>query len=267
MNRWGTSRLFKLSSQVAVFVAAIVIWELASVTGLLATNSVPSAAATGRKLWELLGTSYLWDAVGNTFQGWGLGVLVGSGLALVVGTLLGRSWFAFASVIPVIEFLKTVPTIAILPLVIVVLGPTMQMKVFLVAWGIFWALTIQVIYGVRAVDPVVRDNARILQLRGWRLFTTVTLPSAAPFIATGMRVAAAVGLILAIIAELIGGSVGLGLNILVAENAGPTELPSMYVYILMTGVVGIAVTAVFTVLERRVLHWHESQRNLREVGA
>jgi ABC-type nitrate/sulfonate/bicarbonate transport system permease component len=267
MGRWGTSRLFKLSTQVTVFVCAIVLWELASLTGLLSRNSFPSAIDIGSKLWELVQSSYLWTAVGLTFQGWAMGVATGSVLAILVGTLLGRSRFAYASVIPVVEFLKTVPTIAILPLVIVVLGPTMQMKVFLVTWGIFWALTIQVIYGVRAVDPVVRDNARILQLRGWRLFTTVTLPSAAPYVATGMRVAAAVGLILAVIAEMIGGAAGLGLNILIAVNAGPTELPAMYVYILMTGLVGIAVTALFTILERRALHWHESQRNLREVGA
>ncbi|MEO7124086.1 MAG: ABC transporter permease [Lacisediminihabitans sp.] len=246
---------------------AVVLWELASLTGLLSRTSFPSAWEIGIKFVELIQSSYLWIAVGQTFAGWAMGVGAGAVLAIAVGTLLGRSRFAYASVIPVVEFLKTVPTIAILPLVIVVLGPTMQMKVFLVAWGIFWALTIQVIYGVRAVDPVVRDNARILQLSGWRLFTTVTLPSAAPYVATGMRVAAAVGLILAVIAEMIGGSAGLGLNILVSVNAGPTELPSMYVYILMTGLVGIAVTALFTVIERRMLHWHESQRNLREVGA
>lgn len=250
-----------------MFAGAVVLWELASLTGLLSRTSFPSAWEIATKFVELIQSSYLWTAVGQTFAGWAMGVGVGAVLAIALGTLLGRSRFAYASVIPVVEFLKTVPTIAILPLVIVVLGPTMQMKVFLVAWGIFWALTIQVIYGVRAVDPVVRDNARILQLRGWRLFTTVTLPSAAPFVATGMRVAAAVGMILAVIAEMIGGAAGLGLNILVSVNAGPTELPSMYVYILMTGLVGIAVTALFTVLERRMLHWHESQRNLREVGA
>jgi ABC-type nitrate/sulfonate/bicarbonate transport system permease component len=266
MRRWGTSPLFKLSSQVMVFVGVIVLWELASVTGLLPRDSFPSTVDVGSQLWVLLQSPYLWGAVGQTFQGWAMGIVIGSVLAVIVGALLGRNWFAFASVIPVIEFLKTVPTIAILPLVIVVLGPTLHMKVFVVAWGIFWPLVIQVIYGVRAVDPVVRDNARVLQLRGWRLFTTVTLPSAAPYVATGMRVAAAVGLILAVIAELIGGAPGLGLNILVAENAGPSELPAMYVYILMTGVVGILVTALFTLLERRMLHWHESQRNLREIG-
>lgn len=266
MSSWTTSRLFKVSSQVVVLVAAIAVWEIASVTGILDKRSFPSVGEIGKELGSQLQSAYLWTAVGQTLQGWALGVGLGAVLALLVGTLLGRSWFAYASVIPVIEFLKTVPTIAILPLVIVVFGPTMQMKIFLVAWGIFWAFTIQVIYGVRAVDPVVRDNARIMHLRGFRLFMTVTLPSAAPFLATGMRVAAAVGLILAVIAELIGGAAGLGLNILTAENAGPTELPSMYVFILMTGVVGIAVTALFTIAERRLLHWHESQRSLREAG-
>ena len=261
--RSAQSRIFAVSTQVAVLVAAIAVWQACSWAGVLPADSFPSVADIGSELALLLQSSYLWTAVGQTLQGWGTGLLLGGGLALLVGTVLGRNWFAYASVMPVIEFLKTVPTIAILPLVIVVFGPTMEMKVFLVAWGIFWALTIQVIYGVRAVDPVVRDNARILHLKGFRLFATVTLPSAAPFLATGLRVAAAVGLILTVIAELIGGAAGLGLNILTAENAGPSELPAMYSYILMTGVVGILVTALFTVVERRVLHWHESQRNLR----
>lgn len=259
----ASSKIFTVSSQVAVMVGAAVIWQLCSWTGFLPADSFPSVGEIGSEMALLVQSSYLWVAVGQTLQGWAMGLLVGGTLALVVGTILGRNWFAYASVMPVIEFLKTVPTIAILPLVIVVFGPTMEMKVFLVAWGIFWALTIQVIYGVRAVDPVVRDNARILQLRGFRLFATVTLPSAAPFLATGLRVAAAVGLILTVIAELIGGAAGLGLNILTAENAGPSALAGMYSFILMTGVVGIFVTAIFTVVERRVLHWHESQRNLR----
>ncbi|MGH3625954.1 MAG: ABC transporter permease, partial [Sciscionella sp.] len=170
-------------------------------------------------------------------------------------------------VIPVVEFLKTVPAIAILPLVIIVFGATMEMKIFLVAFAVLWPLTIQVIYGVRAVDPLVRDTAKALQLRGLRRFGTITMPSAAPFIATGLRVAAATGLILAVIAELVGGAQGLGLNILTAENAGPSALPMMYAYILVTGVAGVVLTGLLTVLERRLLHWHESQRNRTSASA
>lgn len=248
-----------------VFAAALGIWQLLSSTGELAADSFPSMTATVSELGRQLGSSELWITVRQTLQGWAIGVLIGSAAAIVLGTLLGSNRFAYLSVIPVIELLKTVPAIAILPLVIIVFGATIKMKIFLVAFGVAWPLIIQVIYGVRSVDPVVRDTARVLRVRGLRRFASVTLPSAAPFIATGLRIAAATGLILAVIAELIGGAPGLGLQILTAQNAGPSQLPTLYAYILVTGFLGVVITGLFTVLERRLLHWHESQRN--RVGA
>jgi len=88
----------------------------------------------------------------------------------------------------------------------------------------------------------------------------VIMPSAAPFIATGLRVAVAVALIVDIIAELIGGGTGVGERILVAENAGPSAYPVMYAYIVVAGVLGVVLAGAFTVAERYVLHWHEAQR-------
>ncbi|GIH15341.1 ABC transporter permease [Rugosimonospora africana] len=251
----------RIAARVGVFVLALALWQVLSATGVLSKDSFPTMTSTVSALGHQLGTRELWAAVGQTLQGWALGMLIGGGLAIVVGSLLGYSRFAYRSVIPVIEVLKTVPAIAILPLAIIIFGATMQMKLFLVSFGIFWPLTIQVIYGVRAVDPVVRDTAQVLQVRGLRRFGVVTLPSAAPFLATGLRVAAATGLILAVIAELIGGAAGLGLGVLTAENAGPSELPDMYALILVTGLLGVVVTGAFMAAERRLLHWHESQRN------
>lgn len=257
----STGPVVRVVARVAVFVLALLLWEVLGATGVLSKSSFPSMTSTLAKLWHQLGTADLWSAVAQTLQGWAIGMLIGGGLAIVVGALLGYNRFAYRSIIPVVEFLKTVPAIAILPLAIIIFGATMKMKLFLVAFGIFWPLIIQVIYGVRAVDPVVRDTARVLQLRGLRRFGVITLPSAAPFIATGLRVAAATGLILAVIAELIGGANGLGLSILTAENAGPSELPDLYAYILVTGLIGVVLTGVFVAVERRALHWHESQRN------
>jgi ABC-type nitrate/sulfonate/bicarbonate transport system permease component len=248
-------------SQIGVFVAALLLWEVASAVGIFPRSSFPSMTDTLSELVADLQTADLWHSVAMTLQGWAIGVFIGSVLALSLGTLIGINLFAYRSVIPVVEFLKTIPVIAIVPLAIIVYGPTMKMKVFLVAFTVFWPLVIQVVYGVRAVDPVVRDTARIMKLGLVRRITTVTMPSAAPFIATGMRLAAAVGLIVAVIAELIGGAAGLGSSILQAQNAGPSELPRLYSFILMTGVVGVVVTGIFSLVESRVLHWHESQRN------
>ena len=107
---------------------------------------------------------------------------------------------------------------------------------------------------------MVRDTASVLRLRGPRKFALVIMPSAAPFIATGLRVAVAVALIVDIVAELIGGS-GVGERILLAENAGPSAYPDMYAYIVVAGVLGVLLAGAFTVGERHVLHWHESQRS------
>jgi len=256
-----------VAARVLVVLMVLGGWQYVAVSGVLGKDAFPTMTGTLAELARQLGSHDLWLAVWATVRGWALGVLIGGSLAIVVGTLLGLNRFAYLSVIPVVEFVKTVPVIAILPLAIVVWGATLQMKVFLVAFGVFWPLTIQVIYGVRAVDPVVRDTAVVLRLRGLRKFVGVTLPSAAPFIATGLRVAAAVGLILAVIAELIGGAPGLGLSILTSVNAGPSRLPATYAFILVTGIAGVIVTSSFAFLEQRLLHWHESQRNLASKAA
>jgi ABC-type nitrate/sulfonate/bicarbonate transport system permease component len=252
-----------LASRLVVLGAALGLWQTLSATGVLRADEFPSMTSTMRALADQLTTSQLWTAVRDTIASWAIGLLIGGGSAIVVGAVLGLNRFAYRSAIPVIEFFKTIPAVAILPLVILKFGPTLQMKYVLVAFGVFWPLTIQVIYGVRSIDPIVRDTATVLQVRRLRRFFVVTLPSAAPFIATGLRVSAAVGLILSVVAELIGGASGIGLNILNSENSGPSAYPIMYAYIFVAGTLGVLLAGIFALGERWVLHWHESQRNVK----
>jgi ABC-type nitrate/sulfonate/bicarbonate transport system permease component len=246
--------------RLAVLAAALGLWQGLSAAGVIRADEFPSMSQTATALWDLITQSVLWSAVGETLEGWALGLVIGVAAALLLGTLIGMNGFAYRSVIGVIEFFKAIPVIAILPIGLVLWGATLTMKFALVAFAVFWPLVIQVCYGVRSLDPVARDTTTVLQVRGPRKFFTVTLPSAAPFIATGLRVAVAVALIVDIIAELIGGGSGVGERILVAENAGPSQYPQMYAYIVVAGVLGILLAGAFTVAERYVLHWHESQR-------
>jgi ABC-type nitrate/sulfonate/bicarbonate transport system permease component len=258
-----TQRTTTILLRIGAVAVALALWQAVTAGGVLDPDQFPTMTSTFAALLELVRTDGFWQAVRDTLSGWAMGMLIGSALAVVLGSILGLSRFAYRSVIPVIEFLKTVPVVAILPLAILLFGTSLRMKYFLVAFGILWPLTIQVIYGVRAVDPVVRDTAAALQLRGLRRFGLVTLPSAAPFVATGLRIAAATALILEIVTELIGGGAGLGLRILIVQNSGPTAFDTMYALIVVTGILGVLLTGVFAMLERRVLHWHESQRNIR----
>jgi ABC-type nitrate/sulfonate/bicarbonate transport system permease component len=252
--------------RLAVLAAALGLWQGLSAAGAIRADEFPSMTQTAAALWGLASSSTLWPAVGETLEGWAIGLAIGVAAALLIGTLIALNGFAYRSVIGVIEFFKAIPVIAILPVGLVLWGATLTMKFALVAFAVFWPLVIQVCYGVRSIDPVVRDTATVLRVRGPRRFLVVVLPSAAPFIATGLRVAVAVALIVDIIAELIGGGTGVGERILVAENAGPSQYPQMYAYIVVAGLLGVLLAGTFTLAERYVLHWHESQRAVRAEG-
>src|SRR5579875_13530 len=252
--------LGRLAARLTVLAAALGLWQALSESGLIRADEFPSMTATVAALGHQLAGAALWAAVGDTMAAWVVGLLLGGGCAIAVGTLIGLNGFALRSVTPVVEFFKTIPVIAVLPIALVLWGTTLTMQYVLVAFAVFWPLVIQVFYGVRSMDPTVRDTATVLQVRGGRRFFVVVLPSAAPFIATGLRVSAAVALIIAIIAELIGGGSGVGVRILTAENSGPTAYPVMYAYILVAGLLGVGLAGAFALAERRFLHWHESQR-------
>ncbi|MFI5622910.1 ABC transporter permease [Nocardioides sp. NPDC051685] len=242
--------------------AAVLLAQVVTSNGLFRPDQFPTPFATFQAFADALTTSTMWSAVSATLQTWSVGLFIATALALVVGALLASNDFAFRSASPVIEIFKAIPAIAILPLVILVLGSTPPMKVFLVAFGVFWPLLIQVIYGMRSVDPTVLDTAKVSRVRGVRKFLVVTVPSAAPYIATGLRIASANALILAVVSELVGGAEGIGRIILQSQSAGASAYPRMYAYVLISGLLGLLLTGAFFLIEKKALHWHESQRNL-----
>ena len=159
---------------------------------------------------------------------------------------------------PAIEFLRPIPSVALIPLAILVYGTGLQSKVFLVAFASIWPLLIQTIYGARDLDPIALETARSFRIRRSDRILRVTLMGAVPYIATGLRISSATALILAITAELIVGSAGLGREINIARQGGAVDI--MYALIVTTGLVGWGLNSLFAAGERRVLHWHPSHR-------
>ncbi|MEF2976032.1 ABC transporter permease [Subtercola sp. YIM 133946] len=245
----------------------LLLWQAVTASGIVRASAFPTMTDTVAQLGRELVTPTLWSAVGLTLIAWLIGMIITIALGLVVGVLLAFSDFAARSAAPVIEIVKAIPAIAILPLVILTIGSNLTMKVFLICFAAFWPFVIQVIYGVRSMDPVVLDTSKALGVRGVRRFFSVIVPTASPYLVTGMRIASAQALILAIISEIVGGADGVGRQILLAENNGSDSYPTMYAYILVAGFLGLALTGGFFLLERRVMHWHESQRNIRANGA
>ncbi|GAA3752470.1 ABC transporter permease [Microbacterium kribbense] len=247
----------------AAVLIVLLLWQGVTSAGIVSPVQFPTMAESMTALWHEIVSGRVWSAVGATLLGWVIGMVITTVLGIAVGTALAFNRFALRSAAPVIEIFKAIPAIAILPLVILVAGSTLPMKVFLICFAAFWPFVIQVIYGVQSMDPVVLDTSRALGVRGVRRFFSVSIPSASPYLVTGMRIASAQALILAVVAEIVGGAEGIGRNILLAENSGTSAYPTMYAYILVSGLLGITLTGAFFLLERRLMHWHESQRNIR----
>lgn len=240
--------------------ALLVVLEVLSRTGVLSRDSFPPVSEIYRSLSGLVGGTPFWVEVGRTMQGWAVGLCVAVLLAVPIGMLLGSSRIAFAMSRLVIEFLRPVPSVALIPLAVLVYGSGHEMKVFLVAFATFWPILFQTIYGVQDVDPVARDTARSYGLGPMARFVHITLPSAAPYIATGLRIASAIALILALTAELVVGAPGLGRAIAVSQISG--SITQMYALILATGLIGWGLNSLFKAVERRLLRWHPSHREV-----
>ena len=114
------------------------------------------------------------------------------------------------------------------------------------------------LYGVRSVDPIALETGASFRLTPTQRFVYIRVPGSLPLIATGVRVAATIALVVSVVAELVGGAAGLGNEILKAESSNAVVL--MYALILTTGLLGMAVSSTFRSVERRVLFWHPAHR-------
>ena len=237
---------------------AFVVWELVSRSGLIREQDLPSMTATMDELWSLVQTREFWSAFGQTARGWAIGLGLATVLAVPIGVALGLSDFAGRAFRVPVEFLRPIPSAALIPLLFLTLGPVLQSEVFLATFGAFWPILVQTMYGVRDVDPVTIDTARSFGVPRRERLWRITLPSSVPYIATGMRLASAVALILAFTAELFMGTPGLGKMLNYAQSYGLTT--QLYALALATGVLGLGTHLLFTALERRALRWHPSQR-------
>jgi ABC-type nitrate/sulfonate/bicarbonate transport system permease component len=232
--------------------------ELLPRTGIVSEDYFPPFSSMISALVDEAGTSAFWTAVRETVTGWGIGLAIALVAGIAVGMLLGSVDVLRRLTASTVEFLRPVPSVALIPLAVLVFGLGLRSTLLLVVYAAFWQVLIQVIYGVQDVDPVARDTARSYQLGRWARVRYLVWPTALPYVMTGVRLAAAVALILAVTAELIIGSPGLGHEIAVAQSSG--AVPLVYALVIVTGLLGVIVNLAARALERATLSWHSSLR-------
>ncbi|MFF4470566.1 ABC transporter permease [Streptomyces sp. NPDC001599] len=236
----------------------LVLGEAVPRLGLVEEDYFPPTSRIADALGTEVADGAFWTALGDTLTGWALGLAVAVGAGIVVGVLLSVVPYLRAATASTIEFLRPIPSVALIPLAVLLYGTELRSVLLLVVYAAFWQVLIQVLYGVQDVDPVAEETARSYGLGIWARVRYVLWPTALPYVMTGVRLAAAVALILAVTAELVIGAPGLGARIAVAQTS--QAVPEMYALIVVTGLLGLLINVGARSVERRALAWHQSVR-------
>ncbi|MGW2824502.1 ABC transporter permease [Streptomyces sp. NPDC001443] len=226
--------------------------------GLVKAAYFPPTSRIAGAFADELSDGAFWSALGDTLAGWALGLGTAVGAGIVVGVVVSVVPHLREATASTIEFLRPIPSVALIPLAVLLYGTELRSVLLLVVYASFWQVLIQVLYGVQDVDPVAEETARSYGLGTWARIRHVLWPTALPYVITGVRLAAAVALILAITAELVIGAPGLGSRIAVAQTS--QAVPEMYALIVVTGLLGLLINVGARAAERRALAWHQSVR-------
>lgn len=238
-------------------VVALAVWQAASAVHA-AGGSLPPVPAVAADLGGLLAEPDFWSALGATVGIALLGLAASAVAGIVIGVLVGSFEPVRYATLAALEFLKPIPPIVILPLVVLILGPTGEMSWFLVFLGCLLPIVMQTVDGVHSTDPVARDTARSYGMGPAEILARIVVPSSLPYIGTAMRVSAPAALIITVVAGLLGGGPGLGQSLYLAQSGG--DYPTLYALVVVLGALGLIFQGATRVAERRLLHWHESYR-------
>ncbi|MBT2416506.1 ABC transporter permease [Streptomyces sp. ISL-22] len=238
--------------------AFLAIGEAAPRLGLVKEAYFPPTSRIAEALADEVGDSTFWQALGDTLTGWALGLAIAVCAGVVAGVVVSIVPYLREATASTIEFLRPIPSVALIPLAVLLYGTELQSVLLLVVYASFWQVLIQTLYGVQDVDPVAEETARSYGLGTWARVRHVLWPTALPYVMTGVRLAAAVALILAITAELVIGAPGLGQQIAVAQTS--QAVPEMYALIVVAGLLGLLINVGARTVERRALAWHQSVR-------
>ncbi len=244
--------VLKGATGIAVLVA---IFELLRTSGVLPAGAVPGSFDIAKAIIEGTRSGSLSNALADTVLAVVLGLAAGAALGVPLGLASGASTWFDATTERAVEFLRPIPAVALVPIAIILFGIDRNMQVFLIAVACLWPILIGTRAGVRAVDPLHVAAARTLGLGNLRIAARVVLPSSVPAIATSVRVAASLAVVVAIAAELISGSPGLGALLIEEMRSGNDDLA--WACLVVAGILGVVTNVALVAIERRLAGWQE----------
>jgi ABC-type nitrate/sulfonate/bicarbonate transport system permease component len=243
--------------RIGVVVGFLALWSLVSglvvFLGLFNPIFLPGPWVVVGAVLELGAKGQLWAHVAATLERVVLGFTTGALLALGLGLAAGYLRPLGNLVEPIVELLRPIPPLAMLPLFIVWVGIGETSKVGFITYATFFPMFLTTVHAVRQIDPLLLRAAQSLGARRLHLFVRVILPATLPEIMTGLRLGVALAFFVIVISEFIAAEHGLGF--LINDGRNFFLVPQMLGAAIMLGLLGYAGSALVRLLERRLLRW------------
>jgi sulfonate transport system permease protein len=236
-------------------VALVVLWQIASSTGVLDPKTLASPRDLAATAWELTESGKLTEAVLVSLERAWWGFLIGAVAAVVLGAITGLSRIGDALVDPLMQMVRTIPLFGLVPLFIVWFGIKEEPKIYLVALGVVIPLYLNLVAALRSVDPELLELATSLRLSAVERVRHVILPAVLPGALVGLRQSLGVAWLALIVAEQINAGAGLGYLINNARDFLQTDV--IVVGLLAYAALGLITDSMVRVLERRALRWRD----------
>jgi NitT/TauT family transport system permease protein len=243
--------LINLAIRLVSLAIALGLWELAAqnVDPVLFTS--PSKVAVAAYKMVLSGElwTYLWPSLVVLAIGFAFAVVFGIG----IGLLLARFWMLDVALNVYITFLYSIPSVALVPLIVLWAGFDTTAKVIILFLFAFFPMVINTYQGVKSVDPKLLEVGRAFRCSERQLWANIVIPAALPFIVTGLRLALGRALIGMVLADLYTAISGIGY--LIVRTASTYQVDKMFVPIVTLGLLGVTFTALLRLMEKYVAPW------------
>ncbi len=240
-----------LTLNIVSVVGGIALWWVLSASGF----SLPTPPQVVERAGQLMADGTLFTDLAASLTRVLIGFALGTLLAIPVGFLMG--WYAVARGImePWIQFFRTIPPLAIIPLVMVLMGIGEQPKIFVIFLAAFLSCVISTYQGVVNVDKTLINAARVLGSKDAGIFARVVIPASTPFILVGMRVGLGAAWATVVAAELIAAQDGLGYRMQQAQLY--YDLPTIFVNLIVIGILGLLMDRILLFTETKLTSWQE----------
>lgn len=241
-------------SQIAVIAGLFVVWALSGAAGLLNPAIMPRIENVAAALIEVLSRPEFFPALWATLFDAVAGVTLATVVAVPLGVLIGMFPGVERATRKLLDFGRSFPVVALMPIFVLIIGANSTMKITITSIACFFPILLQTVYGARRLEPTIVDTIQSYRVPFALRFFHVILPASAPFIATGIRIAISISILVTVGTEVIIQITGLGSQVNFARTYNEVDIA--FAYTLYAGLLGVLLTAVWDLFEGRILSWH-----------